>query len=172
MKTTFIKSYLSDEELEFKFKNETDQKIRDRWHLLWLVQSKKLAATMASEIIGYNKSFGCYWIKQYNKHGPKTITEKKITNPNLGDPKIKPEMKIELFNAFVEPVPEEIGGGLWSGPKVKLYVNEFYNVSITRVTGWSLLKKAGLSVQRVRPRHRSTNDAVRKVFKKKLYQRR
>jgi transposase len=163
---TYIEPYLSDKALESNFKNAGDQKIKDRWHLLWLVQSKKIPATKASEYLGRNKSYGCYWIKQYNKEGPKTITEKKITNPNLGDPKINPKIKTELFKAFIEPVPERIGGGLWSGPKVKLYIHEFYNIEITRVTGWGLLKKAGLSVQRVRPRHKSTSDEKRNEFKK------
>ena len=166
MGNTYIEPYLSDKDLEAHFKNEINQKIKDRWHLLWLVQTKKIAATKASEYLGRNKSYGCYWIKQYNKYGPKTITEKKITNPNLGDPKIKGEIKEELFKAFLEPVPEKIGGGLWSGPKVKLYVNDLYDIEITRVTGWGLLKKAGLVVQSVRPRHKSTSDETRNEFKK------
>jgi len=166
MNHIYIKSYLNDEELESNFKNENNQKIKDRWHLLWLVQSKSIPATKASEYIGRNKSYGCYWIKQYNKEGPKTITEKKITNPKLGEPKITEEIKEELFKAFLEAVPEKIGGGLWSGPKVKLYVNDFYDIKITRVTGWGLLKKAGLSVQRVRPRHKFTSDETRSEFKK------
>ena len=75
-------------------------------------------------------------------------------------------MKNELFKVFIEPVPEKIGGGLWSGPKVSQYVKEFYNISINRVTGWLLLKKAGLSVQSVRPKHRSTSKEIKSIFKK------
>lgn len=161
-----IKPYLSNAELEKKFKNAKEQKYKDRWHLLWLVQAKHLAGIKASEYLGYGKSYGCYWLKAYNKKGPSVVTEKKITNPNLGDPKVTKEMKKELFKAFIEPVPEIIGGGLWSGPKVSQYVKEVYNVSINRVTGWSLLKKGGLSVQSVRPKHRSTSEEIKGTFKK------
>lgn len=166
MRPTYIEPYLSNEELESYFKNENNKRIKDRWHLLWLVQSKNIPAIKASEYLGRNKSYGCYWIKQYNKEGPKTITEKKITNPNLGNPKIKGAIREKIFKAFLKPVPEKIGGGLWSGPKVKLYVNTFYDIKITRVTGWGLLRKAGLSVQSVRPRHKYTSDEVRNEFKK------
>jgi hypothetical protein len=163
---TKIKPYLSNEELEKKFKNSKEEKYKDRWHLLWLVQTKKLPATKASEYLGYGKSYGCYWIKEYNNKGPSVITEKKITNPNLGDPKVTKEMKKELFKAFIEPVPEIIGGGLWSGPKVSHYVQKVYNVSINRVTGWLLLKSSGMSVQSVRPKHRSTSKEIKDRFKK------
>jgi hypothetical protein len=166
MRKTYIKPHLNDDELKFNFKNADDQKIKDRWHLLWLVQAKKLETTKASVYLGHDKSYGCYWIKEYNKKGPSVITEKKITNPNLGDPKITKEMKNDLFKAFIEPVPENIGGGLWSGPKVSQYVKEYYNISINRVTGWYLLKGAGLSVQSVRPKHKSTNKQIKDKFKK------
>ena len=76
-----IKPYLSNEELEEKFKSSKKEKHKDRWHLLWLVQAKELPATKSSEYLGYGKSYGCYWIKEYNKKGPSVITEKKITNP-------------------------------------------------------------------------------------------
>ena len=130
--------------------------------MLWLVQAKNIPATKASEYLGHDKSYGFYWIKAYNEKGPSVITEKKITNSNLGDRKVTMEMKKKLFKAFIDPVPEIIGGGLWSGSKVSHYVKEVYNTSINRVTGWSLLKNAGLSVQSVRPKHRSIGLQVKK----------
>jgi len=92
MRKSYLKLHLDNEELKLSFKNAEDQKIKDRWHLLWLVQAKNLKATKASEYLGHDKSYGCYWIKAYNEKGPSVITEKKITNPNLGDPKITQEM--------------------------------------------------------------------------------
>ena len=166
MRKSYIKPHLNNEELMLKFKNAEDHKMKDRWHLLWLVQAKNLASTKASEYLGHDKSYGCYWIKEYNKKGASVITKKKTTNPNLGDPKVTKDMKKELFKVFIEPVPEVIGGGLWSGPKVSQYVKEFYNISINRVTGWSLLKSAGLSVQSVRPKHKSTSEEIKSIFKK------
>ena len=41
-------------------------------------------------------------------------------------------MKKELFKAFIETVPEIIGGGLLSGSKASHYIQKNYNVSINR----------------------------------------
>ncbi|NEP85182.1 MAG: winged helix-turn-helix domain-containing protein [Okeania sp. SIO3B3] len=167
MKISKIKEYFSDEELEIRFKSSTNKRIRDRWHLLWLVQALNYFADDASISLGYSRSWGYYWIKQYNMKGPSVIVLPKTRNPEWLEKKVTDEMKIDLLDKLQKEPPEEIGGGLWSGPKVAHFIKVFYDLTISRNKGWNLLKECDYSITSVRPKHRKSSDEDKDHFKKK-----
>ncbi len=58
-------------------------------------------------------------------------------------------------------------GGLWTGPKVALYLSEILGKKISKVTGWKYLIAMGFSLQVPRPAHekRATPEEC-EAFKK------
>ena len=168
MRTTNIEPHLSYNELKDLYQTAQDKEVSKRWHILWLVQTQQTTAVHASQFLGHAKSWGIYWIKQYNEQGPEVITQKKMRNPRLPVWKLTPEVKEALFEAFSHPFPVDLGGGLWSGPKVVLYLDAKHGIQVNRRTGSRLLRQAGYTVQSGRPRHIGTSDEEREVFKKKV----
>lgn len=170
MRKTFIKPHLTDMELKNRYENAVEPEIRKRWHMLWLVQAKAYFVTEASQIVGHDKSWGCNWVKQYNKYGSVAIVWPKLRNPKLAEKKVTDQMKADLLDKLSCPVPNEIGGGLWSGVKVALYIKFQFSIKISRKTGWKLLKECGYSQMTIRPKHKQSSDKKKEEFKKKLYQ--
>lgn len=166
MRRTKIIPHLDNEELWKHYSECLNPKTKELWHLLWLVQVKGINATYASELMGYSHGWGWYWIKQYNEKGISAIILPKLRNPELAKKKVTEEMKAELLDYLETDVPDEIGGGLWSGPKVKQFMLYFYGVDISAKTGWKVLKECGYSVTTLRPRHKNTTKEERETFKK------
>jgi transposase len=166
MKKIKIVNHLSDKEVKLHYDECLNPKAKERWHLLWLVQVKKLNAEQASELIGRNHGFGSYWIKQYNEKGISAIILPKTRNPACLEKKVTEEIKAELLDYLQQDVPAEIGGGLWNGPKVKLFLEYKFNVNVTRQTGHALLRECDYTVTTVRPKHKKTPKSEKEKFKK------
>jgi len=168
MRKTKIVNHLTNDDLKIRYESAVDKEIRKRWHMLWLVQAMDYPVSKASIIVGYKRSWGKYWVKQYNQKGSSAIVMPKLRNPAWAKQKVSEEMKAHLLDKLSEEVPDAIGGGLWSGPKVAAYLEHRYGVSITRKTGWMVLKECGYSVTTVRPRHKKTPDKEKEYFKKNV----
>jgi len=56
MKRIKIVQHLSNDELKLHYDECLNPTVKERWHLLWLVQVKGLNAQKASELIGRNHS--------------------------------------------------------------------------------------------------------------------
>ncbi len=165
MKTINLKEYLSNEELKYRYENAIDKEIRKRWHFLWLVQAKNYNSKQASIAVGHSKNWGQYWVNRYNEKGPSVIVIPKLRNPKWAQKKVIDQMKMDLLDRLQTRPPDEIGGGLWSGPKVVLFLKHFYNVSICRTKGWLLLKECGYSITTIRPTHRKSSKEIQNFFK-------
>ena len=62
------------------------------------------------------------------------------------------------------------GGGVWSGPKIALWLANFHNLkSVHDQRGWDGLLAIGYSIQKPRPRHpHAANAEDRAALKKSL----
>jgi len=167
MRRTKIIKHLSDDELKLHYDECLNPKVKERWHLLWLVQVKGITAKKASELLGHNNTFGCYWIKRYNEKGISAIIFPKPGNPTFYEKKVTEEMKAELLDYLKNDPPTEIGGGLWNGPKVKAFLEFKFGVKVHRKTGHAILRECDYSVTTVRPRHKQTPKEEKEKFKKK-----
>ena len=69
-----------------------------------------------------------------------------------------------LFAALKNRPPD---GGLWTGPKVAVYVRDRWGVSVRPQTGWRWLVDLGFTLQVPRPSHpNSATPAGRRAWKK------
>lgn len=105
--------------------------------------------------VGYSATWVRSLIKRWNAQGPEGLTDRRRVT-NGGKWRLSPEQQAQLFEALQREPPD---GGLWSGPKLALYVRDRYGVSLCKQTGWAYLRRLGFSLQRPRPRHRRAASA-------------
>jgi transposase len=138
MREIEIIDHLTDDELQLHWRREKDGRRRERWRLLCLVQGEGLEAAEAARQLGYRKSWASKWIKVYNLCGPSGL------GPLPSRPRriiLTPAVLANVGEAVSEPVPEDLGGGLWNGVKVQRWLATRRSLKVSRQTGWKALKK-------------------------------
>jgi transposase len=158
--------HLTNDQLKERWESASRPEYAKRWHLLWLIQSLGLSIRKAVPLLGHTLTWGITWVRYYNEQGPDSIEAVRTRNPNPPKRKVHPPMRLIVYEAVLEPVPNEIGGGQWSSPKVVKYVKHKFGVDISDDIGLDLLHEAGLSRQTQRPRHVAASAQAQKEFKK------
>lgn len=138
MRHTTILPHLSNQALWAHHEAEAHPRRRKFWHLIWLIQAKGMLAEGAADVLGRKPSWASKWVRLYNELGPSAFAKK---TPKPRNEKVKASMRKELGKALSAAVPEEIGGGLWSGPKVGAWLLWRYQLRVSKDTEWRLLKK-------------------------------
>ena len=106
-----LKPYLSCDELKSRWESCKRFDHSKRWHLLWLVQSSGVSLRKAAPLLGHTLTWARTWVHRYNLEGPSGIEKIKTRNPNPPKRKVHPEMRKQVYQAVIEPVPLQI---LWS----------------------------------------------------------
>lgn len=57
------------------------------------------------------------------------------------------------------------GTGVWSGPKVAAWMAEQLGRAAHAQRAWEVLRRLGVTLQRLRPRHRQADAAAQAAFK-------
>lgn len=168
MKILKLKPHLTTEQLYERYENESNKGIRKRWHMLWLMQQQNLSAKKAGELVGISQPRTSFWVRTYNTFGSESVPGKRFGKTNAA--KLSSHEQETLVQAFKHKVPDEIGSGLWDGPKVVEFTDHFFGKCITRQTGWRLLRQAGYTPQTPHPHHIKSSPEIRDEFKKNAIQ--
>lgn len=166
MRQTQFTRHLDNDTLFHRYQSATKPKYRERWHLIWLVQSEGYSVVGASQILGRARNWGHRWIHFYSEKGPDSL---EAVNPSGWVPprqKLDKPLRQKIYRVLVEPAPEDLRGAEWTGPLVAEYVQSRFQIQIGRDTGWRLLREAGLTLQTPRPQHAKANKQAQEVFKK------
>jgi transposase len=120
-----------------------------RWHALWLLLREDEPRTPAevAGLLGLSAVTARDFPYRWNSLGPDGLTDRRKGNgakPLLGG------RQRALLAAVRKRHP---GGGLWTGPKVALYVQGRWGVAVCPQTGWQWPKDLGLTLQVPRPSH-------------------
>jgi transposase len=108
--------------------------------------------------------------RRYNERGVEGLGDHRHGNPGAKERALlDDEGEAELREALLEgPPPASLGGGMWSGPKVALWIaqrNGLEKVHVQR--GFEYLRKIGYSPQVPRPSNAKGADSrEREAFKK------
>ncbi|WP_333194322.1 winged helix-turn-helix domain-containing protein [Microcoleus sp. Pol7_A1] len=155
---------MSAAELKHRYRETTNPIEARRWQLLWLI-SLSWTIKEAAAVIGINYDYARTIVKSYNQQGETAILQKKQS------PKKRPSHT--LLNAFqLEELRLSLKGespdrGIWSGPKVALWVaQKTGREQVGKLLGWDYLKKCGYSPQKPRPRHKKREKIEQEEFKK------
>ncbi len=138
----------------------------ERTHLL-MVWRTSLGDSLGevAEMVGYSRKWTTEIVRRYESGGVEALGDRRHSNPGARQRALLDEAgEAELVEALQGPPP---GGGMWSGPKVALWIarrNGLEKVHVQR--GFEYLRKVGHSPQVPRPENASADASEKEAFKK------
>jgi transposase len=137
---------------------------KTRWHAIGLLLRTDEPRTPAqvADLVGLSVITTRDVLKRWNERGPDGLADGRKNNGS--ESKLDADQRAQLPAALKKRPPD---GGLWSGPKVAMFVRAKWNVEICPQTGWKWLVDLGFTLQVPRPRHpRAADPAAQKRWKK------
>ena len=162
-----LAGHLSAEELKERMRHCKDPQQARRWQALWHLRQGKSTAE-AAEACG----FSARWVQKiagrFNKEGAQAVTANERPHPRGLKPLLTPDQQQQLSEALVLAVPENLGGGLWNGRKVALWILQKTGKETWPQQGCVYLHRLGFSLKVPRPRHpRAASEEEAKEWEKK-----
>jgi transposase len=159
--------HLSLKEVEKRFRSSRDVTERTHWQVIQLLMQGQPSEQVAAQT-GYTVP----WVRQlatrYNQGGPQALFDARHNNP--GPKTLLSETQREQLRLLLEqPVPEELGGGLWNGPKVALWMASQLGTKVHPQRGHETLRALGYSSQAPRPLHAQADPIAQDAFKKRWH---
>ena len=160
-----IAPHLDHDGIARRYRGCRDGVEKTHWQALWLLTrpDDPPAAEQVAAAIGLSPGWVRALIKRWNAEGPDGLADRR-KGANGGKPKLSTDQQIDLWAALQQPPPD---GGLWTGPKVAVYVRDRWGVGVWPQTGWRWLRELGFTLQVPRPSHPNSADpAARRRWKK------
>jgi len=156
-----VKQHLTVRELRERFRTSDDAVEKIHWQAILLHRQGRSTAEVA-EICGYKPDWVRRLVHRYNKRGPSGLRDGRLSN---GKKRLMSDAQLEELGAAVlKDTPP--GGGLWTGPKVALWMTEKLNRPVSPQLAWDYLQHLRMSKQTPRPRHARASTAAQQDFKK------
>ena len=152
--------------MEHRYRKAKDPVERSHRQIVWLLGEGKTTGEVC-EVTGYSLGWVRQIARRYNERGVEGLGDRRHANPGARERALLDEEgQAELREALLEESPP--GGGIWSGPKVALWIaqrNGLEKVHVQR--GFEYLSKVGMSPQVPRPSNANGSDvSEREAFKK------
>ena len=159
-----LQPYLTDVELQKRYRAAADPVERSHWHFLWLLAGG-MTATAGAAVTSY---YSAYWIghivRRYNADGPEGMWVRRHTmcagRPDLPFPQLG-----ELGTAVAGPHPE---GDRWCGRTVATWLSRRLGRSVSQQLGWRYLRRLGARWLKPRSRHVHADAVAQAEFKAHL----
>lgn len=159
-----LESHFTPEQLKERFLKCSDPVERSHWQTIWLLSRSDKTYTCAevADLMGFTADWVRKLLRRYNTdphHGLQDERKKNGKAPILSD-----QQQEALQCALKDAPPDH---GLWSGPKVALWMSQKLHQPVSAVTGWHYLTRLGWSLQVPRRQHdRSASPEEQTAFKK------
>jgi transposase len=98
-------------------------------------------------------------VRRYNLEGPEALKDKRHQNPGQ-KPKLTPEERMRVLEALQGPPPD---GGLWTGPKLRDWVERELGKRLSFYPIYRLLHEMGFALRVPRPRHRKADGEAQEA---------
>ena len=157
-----IVEHLSVEELEARYRAARDVTEARHAQAIWLLAQGRTVLEVAAVL-----AFAPRWVTRlaarYNACGPAALGDGRRRNGKAAG-LLTPDLLAALTERVKAP-PED--GGLWSGPKVALWMARHLGLAkVHAQRGWEALRRIGWFLQAPRPRHpRAATPAEQAAFK-------
>jgi transposase len=162
-----LSPHATTEELEHRYRKAKDPVERSHHQIVWLLSEGKKTEEVC-EVTGYSPGWVRKIARRYNERGVDALGDRRHSNPGARGRALLDEAgEEELLVALQGPPPAWVGGGMWSGPKVALWIaqrNGLEKVHVQR--GFEYLRRARYSPQVPRPSNARAEDSEREAFKK------
>ena len=156
--------------MEHRYKKARDPVERSHLQIVWLLSEGKITEEVC-EVTGYSPGWVRRIARRYNERGVEGLGDRRHGDPGAEErASLDEEGQAELREALLSgPAPACVGGGMWSGPKVALWIEQ-RNGSEKKVhvqRGFEYLRKVGMSPQVPRPSNaKGASASEREAFKK------
>ena len=162
-----LSPHASTKELERRYKKARDPVERSHLQIVWLLSEGRRTEEVC-EVTGYSPGWVRRIARRYNERGVEGLGDRRHANPGAKQRALLDETgEEELREALRGPAPASVGGGMWNGPKVALWIaqrNGLEKVHAQR--GFEYLRKVGMSPQVPRPSSARAEHDEQEAFKK------
>ena len=162
-----LSPHATTEELEHRYRKAKDPVERSHYQIVWLLSEGKRTEEV-SEVTGYSVGWVRRVARRYNERGADALGDRRHSNPGAKERALLDEAgEEELLEALQGAPPAWVGGGMWSGPKVALWIakrNGLDKVHVQR--GFEYLRRARYSPQVPRPSNARAEPSEKEAFKK------
>ncbi len=109
--------------MEHRYRKAKDPVERSHYQIVWLLGEGKTTEEVC-EVTGYSPGWVRRIARRYNERGVEGLGDHRHGNPGAKERALlDDEGEAELREALLEgPPPASLGGGIWSGPKVALWI--------------------------------------------------
>lgn len=149
------------ETLHERYRQAKDAVERTHWHILWLAKEGKTPQGIAEQL-GYTARWVRTVIGRWNAQGEAGIRDRRH-EIDVSRPLLSFELQEDLARVLQTPPAD---GGLWSGAKVALWMQQRLGRPVAPQRGWDYLQRLGPSSHVPRPQHAKADEAVQQEFKK------
>jgi transposase len=161
--STTVATHLTLNELWRRAKKAKDPIEKDRFLAVYHAK-RGLTAKEIARIIPNTPRWVQETVRRYNLEGPEALKDKRHQNPGQ-KPKLTPEERMRVLEALQGPPPD---GGLWTGPKLRDWVERELGKKLSFYPIYRLLHEMGFALRVPRPRHRKADGEAQEAFKKPL----
>ena len=159
-----VENHLEAKELEARYKGSPKVEARTHWQVILLVGLGRSVQEVA-QVVGYTPAWVRALVHRYNRLGPEALGDQR-GSAGGGNTLWDAASREELARALEQPVPPELGGGVWNGVKVALWMSQKWGQTVHRQRGQEALRWLGYSCQKPRPRHIRADEGEQEAFKK------
>jgi transposase len=164
MKRLPVERHLTAEQAKERYLACAHPVEKARWHAIWLLlrQDEPRTPARVAGVLGLAAVTVRDYLHRWNAQGPDGLLDRRKANG--AQPLLDGRQRAALLAAVKKRHPD---GGLWTGPKVALYVKGRWGVAVCPQTGWQWLRDLGLTLQVPRPSHpRAAGADQRRRWKK------
>ena len=154
-----VKPHLSVDELRTRYLDAEDSIERTRWQAIWLTAQGRSSDAVA-EVTGRKAQWVQRTVRRFNAAPQSGVAD--LRHENRGKRPLLGVEERQALSVVLEGAAPD--GGLWSGPKVALWMRELLGRSIRPQRGWDALRRMGFTVQHPRPHHQQADDAAQASF--------
>jgi transposase len=157
-----IVGHLSIEDLEARYRAARDVTEARHFQAIWLLAQGRTVLEVA-EVLAFVPRWVTQLAARYNACGPEALGDRRRRNGRAAS--LLTEAVLAALAERVRTPPGD--GGLWSGPKVAVWIAAHLGLAqVHPQRGWEALKRIGWSPQAPRPRHaRAATPEQRAAFK-------
>jgi transposase len=155
-----IVKHLEASEIESRYKSCSGGREKTHWQIIMLA-TQSMSSKDIAEIVRYGQRWVEKLIQRYNEEGPKGLFDKRKCNKS--EKLLSPQLMIELEKALEKPPAD---GGLWTSPKVALWMSDKLGRPVITQTAWYYLGYLKQRLKVPRPHNPLSDPSLVSEFKK------
>ena len=155
-----IEPHATVDELKELYRKSKDPVLMRRLQVIWLAAEGK-SSKEVSEVTDYGRDWVFKIVKRFNDGGVDGLVDGRHSNGGHG--RVLNDEQLEALRLLLESPPPD--GGLWTSPKVAVWMSEQVGRPVDFKLAWDYLKRLNFTLQRPRPSHVQADKEAQEAFK-------